>query len=56
MKSPATLLRELRAELRYWQGHYRMGIKSLARTGEKINEIAAEMRKLQKEIKDKKSK
>lgn len=47
MKKKSTLLKELRKELRYWQGVYRIEARSLGRTKEKIKEIAAKMRKVQ---------
>jgi hypothetical protein len=49
MKKNSTLLREMVQELRYWQMRYRLGLRSLHRTKRKINSIAAEMRRLQKE-------
>jgi len=47
MKTKKTLLKELRAELRYWQMMVRMDMKSLERTKERARAIAAKMRDLQ---------
>lgn len=51
MKKPRTIIKELRYHLRYWQGQYRMELAGLKRTRARIKEIAAEMRKAQKQIK-----
>lgn len=50
MKTNKTLIKELRAELHYWQMQVRMDMKSLESTKERAREIAAKMRKLQKAI------
>ena len=50
-KKNKTLLKELRAELHYWQMRVRMDIRSLERTKEKVKEIGAKMRALQKGVK-----
>ena len=42
-----TLLKELRAELHYWQMMARIDAKALKRTREKCKEIATKMRSLQ---------
>ncbi len=47
MKTNKTLLKELRAELHYWQMMARMDARSLVRTREKCKEIATKMRGLQ---------
>jgi hypothetical protein len=47
MKQSNTLIKELRAELHYWQMRVRMDIKSLERTKQSAKEIATKMRKLQ---------
>lgn len=49
--SPATRLKELRIELRYWQTMARLEARALKATREKIKEIAALMRAGQKEKK-----
>lgn len=50
MKQNRTILKELRRELCYWQGMYRLERRGLQRTADKIKTIAAEMRKIQKNI------
>ena len=47
MKQTKTILKELRQELRYWQGRVRMDVKSLERTKDKCKEIATQMRQVQ---------
>lgn len=47
MKMTKTLLKELRAELHYWQMMARMDARSLVRTKEKCKEIGRKMRALQ---------
>jgi hypothetical protein len=51
MKTKKTLLKELRAELHYWQSRVRMDIASLERTKQRAREIAAKMRAVQKDVK-----
>jgi len=46
MKTNKTLLKELRAELHYWQMRVRMDVKSLERTKERCKGSAAKMRAL----------
>jgi len=48
MKTNKTLIKELRAELHYWQMMVRIDIRSLKATRQKCREIAAKMRALQK--------
>jgi beta-xylosidase len=47
MKQTKTVLKELRQELRYWQGRVRMDIKSLERTKDRCKFFASLMRKVQ---------
>jgi hypothetical protein len=47
MKTKKTLLKELRAELHYWQSRVRMDMNSLERTKERAREIATKMRAIQ---------
>jgi hypothetical protein len=47
MKRNETLLRELREELRYWQGMARIDAHSLIGSRNKCKEIGAKMRALQ---------
>ena len=47
MKKNATLIKELREELRYWQQMARIDAKSLAGSRKKCKEIGAKMRALQ---------
>ena len=47
MKTNKTLIKELRAELHYWQMRVRQDMQSLERTKERAKEIAAKMRALQ---------
>ncbi len=49
MKRNRTLIKELLIELRYWQGRYCLELAGLRRLKIKIKQIAAEMRRLQKE-------
>lgn len=49
MKKSSTILKELRKELRHWQGQYRMDLQSLERTRAKCKVIGALMRQVQKE-------
>lgn len=51
MKQRRTLLREKLVELHYWQMMARQEARWLRLSRAKAKEIAAEMRKLQKEIK-----
>lgn len=51
MKKKATRLKELRQELRFWQTMARIEARALKATREKIKEIAALMRAVQKEPK-----
>jgi hypothetical protein len=46
-KSDKILLRELREDLRYWQGMARIDARSLIGSRNKCKEIAAKMRALQ---------
>jgi hypothetical protein len=48
MKKTKTVLKELRAELHYWQMRARIDARSLKGTREKVKEIAARMRQAQK--------
>lgn len=48
MKRPETQLRELRAELRYWQGQARFEARCLKASRDKCKMIAAKMRKVTK--------
>lgn len=56
MKKPETVLKELRYELRYWQGQYNLELSGLRRTRAKIKQIGASMRAAQKMIRAKKAK
>jgi len=47
MKQNKTLIKELRAELHYWQMIARMDARSLKATRAKCKEIATKMRELQ---------
>jgi len=47
MKRPETRLRELRAELRYWQGQARFEARCLKASRENCKVIAAKMREVQ---------
>lgn len=49
MKKNSTLLRELRAELHYWQMRTRMAAKDLKSLRKKVKGIGAQMRELQKD-------
>lgn len=49
MKKNSTLLRELRAELHYWQMQARMEARRLKATRNKCKNIGAQMRELQKD-------
>jgi hypothetical protein len=51
MKKYSTLLKELRAELRYWQMQARLEERLLKKTRAKCKAIGAKMRELQKEVK-----
>lgn len=50
MKRPATRIKELKEELRYWQGHVRMETRWLKASKNKAKEIGKVMREIQKEI------
>jgi hypothetical protein len=47
VKTAKTQIRELRAELHYWQMRVRMDMKSLQGTKEKCKEIGMKLRALQ---------
>jgi hypothetical protein len=49
MKTPKTILKELRAELHYWQAVARIETRSLKATKEKCKQIGKKMRKIQAE-------
>jgi hypothetical protein len=51
MKRPATRIKELRLDLAYWQERARMDARCLCSSIEKVKEIAAKMRAVQKENK-----
>jgi len=48
-KRPGTLIKELRTELRYFQMMYRIEIRWLRKSRDRIEKIAAKMRSIQKE-------
>lgn len=47
-KKPRTIIKELRADLRFAQMHVRQDISALKRSRAKVKEIAARMRELQR--------